>query len=384
MSERQLGAMLSQSSPPKPSTEETVPAETTPPAAPSIPAATPKEGEETPPADQETRNAERGAGNEPDPNAEATAQDNETPPSDETETTQTTEDTPAQSALPAELADAIEIAKGDGKQGLAKVLVRLHKLVDQRDTERNARLASDERIAALELQVKEAKETAAAPNAPSALNGDRHPAVQEVAAQLDNVDHWLNWCFDNPDGGEIPDGKGGKINLDAAGVRTAQRGLDRQRSELVARKVNVEASVKEAFTSAYTTQHAVAQKTYPELFVKDSPDAKIAAEFLRVMPQLKQFPDYEVVIGRYLRGMKLELAQTKAATNGGTKKPAPPREPTPVSTEAPGGTRSAERGASSGDKEVKEAEERYRKSGRTADLARLNAAKMRAQRTKTK
>lgn len=380
MSERQLGAMLSQSSPPKP--PEPVPAETKPPAGESIPPAA-STGEETPPADQETRNAERGAGNEPA--AEATAEDNETPPSDDTETTETAEDTPAPSALPAELADAIEIAKGDGKQGLAKVLVRLHKLVDQRDTERNARLASDERIAALELQVKEAKESAGAPNAPSALNGDRHPAIQEVAAQLDNVDHWLNWCFDNPDGGEIPDGKGGKINLDAAGVRTAQRGLDRQRSELVARKVNVEASVKEAFTSAYTTQHAVAQKTYPELFVKDSPDAKIAAEFLRVMPQLKQFPDYEVVIGRYIKGMKLELAQTKAATNGGTKKPAPPREPTPVSTEAPGG---AERGSvtrsTSGDKEVKEAEERYRKSGRTADLARLNAAKARAQRAKTK
>lgn len=281
--------------------------------------------------------------------------------------------------MPLELADAIEIAKGDGKKGVAELLNRLHKLVDVRDTERNARLASEEKATRLEAELAEARE-AGSKAEPVPINGEVHPEVRKVVSEIGNVDKWRRWCDEHPDGGQVPDGKGGQVEMDAEGVRAARRGLDDQRSELVARKVNMESAVKREFDTHYQQQHATAQKLYPELFQKESQEAKVAAQLLAAIPGLKQFPDYEIVIGRYLKGMKLEQAQAKAATNGAPRKPAPAREPTPVVSEPP--SAQSVRGRSTEDQEVQAAEARYEKSGKTADLAKLNAAKMRAQRIK--
>lgn len=358
LTERQLAATLSKSAPPQVKEETDVPVEPTP-AADREPAATPTSAEPAPPAE----NSEI---TEPPPEAAPTEETGETPPAEPTE--------PPKAGLPPELAEAIELAKGEGKKGVADLLARVHKVVDQRDTERNARLAAEETVTKLQAQLEESK-TSRPDTAPSPSGV--HPAVKAVTDQLANVDYWLDQCDQNPDGLTIPDGKQGEISLDADGVAKARRGLERQRSELVARKVNVEASVKEEFTKAYREQHTHAQRLYPELFKKDSTEAKAVEQMLAALPGLKSFPDYEVVIGRYLRGMKLELAQTKTGTQA-PRKPAVSREPTPVVTEPPSAAPPRVNGAKA--KQPADTDDGFQKSGRTSDLARSFAANARARR----
>ena len=362
---RELAATLSQSAPPQsPPPNEDVPAETTP-AAVRDPAATPMGTEPVTPAETSPPDS-------PEPA--------ETTPAEEmpTEETPAVEPTETKSTLPSELADAMALAKSDGKKGVADLLGRVHKLVDQRDTERNARLTAEEKAVKLEADLAEVRAARAETPAAPATNG-QNPEVAAVVKQIGNVDYWLNQCDESPDGLKVPDGNGGEIELDAAGVREARKGLERQRQELVAEKVNVQTRVKEAYKADYATAHATAQKVYPEIFKPESPEAKLGAELLKAVPSLKQFADYEVIVGRYINGCKLELARTKTATTG-ARKVTPAREPALVPTESPGAQPARVNGVN---KEVQQLESIYEKSGKTSDLARLNAAKLRATRSKT-
>lgn len=368
---RELAATLSKSAPPQsePSPNPEVPPAEPTPAAARVPAATPTGAEPVSPAEPPVNEPSP----EPEPETKAELADlsvSEVPAVPETETD------PAKSSLPPELADALALAKGDGKKGVADLLGRVHKLVDQRDTERNARLSAEEKAAKLEAELAQARE--AKPAEPSALAPGQHPEVAKVTKQIANVDHWLNECEANPDGLKVPDGQGGEIELDAAGVRSARQALERQRQELIAEKVQVSHRVKETFQRDYETSHATAVKAYPEIFKKDSPEAQLGEQLLKAVPGLKQWPDYELVIGRYINGCKLELARTKSASSGPARKAPAPVEPPLVPTERSGAGNVARPNGVS--KAVQEAEDRYRKSGRTSDLAKLNAAKAQANR----
>jgi hypothetical protein len=147
----------------------------------------------------------------------------------------------------------------------------------------------------------------------------------------------------------------------------------------VARKVQTESAVKQEFQQNYQQYHARAVQRYPWLAKPTSPENVRMQEMLKVMPQLKQFPDYELVLGDYFRGHGLRLAEEKARGKAPVAaKPAASREPVKVPI---GGSPS---GAAEKDKsaEVNEAEEQFGKTGKTSDLAKSFSAKARASRAK--
>ncbi len=327
-------------------------------------------------------------GHQPEPPAEETTA--ELPPENQEESpadapeeapAETPTEEPAKAELPAELRDAMEIAKGDGKKGVAELLKRVHKLADERDTNRNARLATEEQNAQLRRELQEARVTK--PQTQTGTNGSLHPAVAAIAQEVSNVDQWITWVEDHPEGGELPDGKGGKVALDGQMASRLKRDLENQRAELVARKVQTEGDVKRQFASDYATHHAAALESYPWMKSATAPEHQEMQAILSAFPAFKQSPDYELAIGDFLAGKALREARAKAKASGngaGLRKAAPAREPTRVVTTPPGGgARKAD-----GDEEVTMAEAQFQKSGSTRDLAKLNAAKARANRTATK
>lgn len=367
---RELAASLSQSAPPQSQSPKEDAPESPSPAAESVPAATPSGETDAPdglpndiPSEPESSPADTAEPEAPESPPEPV----EPPPAD-----------PVSSALAAELKPLVDDLKKAGAKGALEILQkRIPKLVDQRDTERNARLAADEKVRALETEVAELRQqNAATTTATAAATTGQHPDVVAVVQKIANVDHWLTQLRQNPGGLEVPDGRGGKVELDADAVVEAIEKLREQRQELVAEKVAVQNRVNEAFKADYAMAHAAAEKRYPELFKADSPEAKLREQLLKALPGLKQFADYELIVGRYINGYKLEMAHTKTST-AAPRKVAPAREPALVPTEPPGAKAAPVNGRS---KEIQEAEAAFRKSGKTSDLARWNAAKVRAQR----
>ena len=309
------------------------------------------------------------------------------------ETTETTETQErgggaAATELPPEVAEAIEIAKAqDGGKGKAQLLQRVHKLVDERDTERNARLAAEEKVTRMTTELDDARKGKAQPAAPT---GDLHPAVAEVVGEIRNVDQWLGTlrkaqpALNNGTQSElqIPDGKGGMTSLSADQVNNLVDDLTNQRTELVARKVQTEGAVKQAFRETYRQVHAQAVREYPWLDKTDSPQTVRMQEMLKAIPSLKQYPDYELVMGDYFAGQAARLARQKAArmtpaTKVPVKTPEPPR--VPIAGGAGGGT-----GEKPGDGDATEADKQFEKTGKVGDLAKSFSAKARATRVTKK
>lgn len=348
-----------------------------------------KNGEETETAEDLSRTE---AGTETTEGTEATETTaaEETAEGTETAGTETTEETPgeettatlseaATARLNADLAPLIEELQKAGAKGALQILQkRIPKLVDQRDTERNGRLQAVEQNAQLRQELTEARK-------PKEVRQDagptlQHPEVAKVMGELNNVDTWLGWCEQNPEGGELPDGKGkdGTVQLDASQVTTMRRELEKNRTELVARKVQTEATAKAEFRQQFETHHAAAVAQYPWLKNAQSPEHQEMQGILQVAPWFKQSPDYELAIGDFLAGKALRLAKAKTVNGLPPRKPAAAREPTRVMADPPTtGARRQEPGKA----KKEEADSKFKSSGSTKDLAKRFSADRQASRS---
>ena len=282
-------------------------------------------------------------------------------------------------ALPPEVAEAIEIAKAqDGGKGKAEMLKRIHKLTDARDTERNARLTAEEQVKQMRQELQEARTKAPAAAAPAGM----HPEVAKVVGELNTVDHWLGWCEEQlprltsgeVETVELPNGKGGTLQVGLKDVAKTRRDLENMRQEVVAKKVQTEAAVKAAFNEAYRTSHQAALSVYPWLKQETSREFQDFQTILKNVPGFKSIPDHELAIGDFLAGRALREAKAKGAAAPGPRKAAASREPTRVETAAPSSGAEAEEEPA---KAVKQSQQSFAKSGSVKDLASMLTASRR-------
>lgn len=283
--------------------------------------------------------------------------------------------------LPAEILEAIEIAKAqDGGKGKAELLKRVHKLTDARDTERNARLQAEEANAQLRTELQQARAQKPEAATPTGM----HPEVHKVNQELSNVDHWLGWCEESAaalQGGEVetveaPDGKGGKIQVGLKDVLKTKRDLENMRQEVVAKKVQTEQAVKAAFQEAYQQSHQAALTKFPQFKDPESDWSQKAKQIVGAMPGIKGFPDYEILIGHFLRGLELDAQAAKAPATP-ARKAAPDREPAKVNITPPGSGAEPDEPS---EKKVKASTQQFQKTGSTRDLAKTLTANRQASR----
>lgn len=348
-----------------------------------------RKGEPTAEETQTPEEQTEGTGTETqaeDTTAEATETTTEEAPVEErTESTEGNEGNEAPSIgdeaskrLDTELAPLIQELQAAGAKGALQILQkRIPKLVDQRDTERNGRLAAEEQVGQLRKELQEARSQKPEAGGQSNGNGAMHPAVARVTGELNQVDHWLSWCEDNADGGTVPNGKD-TVELNAQQVKSLRSQLERERTELLVRKSQTESEARAEYQQAYKEHHTTAVSHYAWMRNTNSPEAQEAQAILKAAPGFKAFPDYELMLGDFITGKQLRLAKAKANGNGTVKRPAPQREPTRVVAEPPGSvaTRKAPEKA-----KKEEADSQFRKSGSTRDLASSFAASRRASRS---
>lgn len=283
----------------------------------------------------------------------------------------------AKANLPDELVQAIREAGLDG--GLEKLTVRLHKVVDDRDQQRNQRLALQEQLEEAQAKIRElegggAKPAGRKPTSDREMAG--HPEMVEIDTTIDTSERLIRWARQHPDGGPLPVEGGETVDVDEDTVQVILDTENRKLAQALAkREVRLE-SLKARAAEEEKKAVERAREIYPWLADPKSEEFKLGVECVESFSGgIQSNPDWRLWIADAVAGRRARLAAGKVkATSPGLspRREAPASEPTHQPS-TPGARRA---GASSDD--LEEATEAYQKTGSVNAFARMLSAKRRA------
>jgi hypothetical protein len=163
------------------------------------------------------------------------------------------------------------------------------------------RREAEAKIAELEAKVKqlEAKETEV--STPKSYKDQANPysnlnSRAEIEAEIAQARQVRRWCEENADGVVIADENGNEKIYSAEDVRriklNSMDALDEhlpKRAQYIAAKEQID---------------KVAENEYKWYKDRSSKELQIAQNFIKAFPEITRFPDYKIVVGDYIRGMK--------------------------------------------------------------------------------
>ncbi len=214
--------------------------------------------------------------------------------------------------------------------GSSNVQKRIDKLTRQRkeaeadaDTYRQELVEMRDEIASL----KESKEGPAPSNDNPYSN---KTTVRELERAEEEAEDWLEWCEDNPDGGDR-----GDREYDFDDIKKIRRAARKAlRTHIPKQKEYIEAA---------RSYDPIANDVYPFWRKPVSAEYKVAQEFIKSVPGIKQFPDYKIIIGDYLYGryMRDQAANKKSAPKNQKAPPQPSAPSAPPKQKSEDRTRDA-------------------------------------------
>lgn len=231
------------------------------------------------------------------------------------------------------------------------MLKRINTLTGKLRTAEEERDSGKTKIAELEAELENANRVVLAPTADNPLaDVDSEQGITDRIGQMKAV---RRWCQQNPEGGEVSDGKGGTITLTKEDV---------QERLAYAEEVMDAAPARVAFLKEQSLYTAEARRVDPDLFKTSSPKRKMADVFIRQNPGILNLPNGWLIISDAIRGMEVRTKQAKEAAAAKIKKPAAakPKAPALRPSSTPAST-VKKAGAS-------KATARFLASGRSSDL----------------
>ena len=143
--------------------------------------------------------------------------------------------------------------------------------------------------------------------------------LEEVNREVDQAKQIRRWCEMNPDGAVVTGKDGNEVEYSAEEVRNIKiKALDAMEEHLPKRM---------QYLQNFNQMETIATKEYPWWKDKASRDRQIAETFLKAFPEIQKFPDYKMVIGDYISGVKAR--ESKGKTSGVVNKA--PSQPRPSS-----------------------------------------------------
>lgn len=278
--------------------------------------------------------------------ADATAENDQEVLS-QNETEETTEET-ADEAEEAEKADEDE--DEDTERGLPKgVKKRIDRLTAKR---REAEAEVEKLRMEMETLRQEASQKPVQNHNPD--NPYSHLTTAEaISKEMAQAKQIRRWCELNPDGATVTDKDGNETDYSAEEIRKIKiKAMDAMEEHL---------PKQHQYLQQVDHMDKIATKEYPWWKDKTSKEHGLAQKFLQVFPEIKRFPDYKVVVGDYLRGIK---AREQSAKN--TTPQRAPVQPRPSATPANRPVKDAK---------ADEAKARFHKSTSRDDLADIIASK---------
>jgi len=178
--------------------------------------------------------------------------------------------------------------------------------------------------------------------------------LEEVNREADQAKQIRRWCEMNPDGAVVTGKDGNEVEYSAEEVRNIKiKALDAMEEHLPKRM---------QYLQNFNQMETIAAKEYPWWKDKASRDRQIAETFLKAFPEIQKFPDYKMVIGDYISGVKAR--ESKGKSSGVINKA--PNQPKPSS---------APNSIPSKDMKSQQAQKRFSVSNSRDDLASIIATR---------
>lgn len=127
--------------------------------------------------------------------------------------------------------------------------------------------------------------------------------IAEIEAEIAQARSVRNWAEENADGYTETNDKGEEVYYDPAKIRQIKVNAMKALEEGLPKRLQ--------YIQARDQIDQVATKEYPWWKDKTAKERQIAEQFLQAFPHIKKFPDYKMVIGDYIRGVKAREAAVK-------------------------------------------------------------------------
>ena len=246
--------------------------------------------------------------NEPEPDS---------PPPQDEDPTAPEEDSPPSEEDGDDLLQEEEVEEGDQEEGdetPSGEQKRINKLTKNwREAEERVK-QQEERIRYLESQAQSNKGDQARPKPTPDNPYAFMQTPDEVEGEEQLVEEWLDWCEDNPDGGE----REGKdyTDDDVKEIRKACRKA--QSKHLPAQR---------RFVEKLSQYNQLAETIYPFWAKPYSQEHQVAQQFLKQVPGIMNDPSYKIMVGDALYGRAMREQMASEMRNGKSKKQAPKKAP---------------------------------------------------------
>ena len=214
------------------------------------------------------------------------------------------------------------------------------------------RKEAEEELAKLRKEVDELKQAAPTQRQDVVIPDVPHSdlnSIAEIEAEIAQARSVRDWAEANADGYTATDAEGNETHYDPAQIRQI--------------KINAMKAIETTLPQRYQyiqtrdSIDTVVAKEYPWWKDKTSKERQIAEQFLNSFPHIRKFPDYKMVIGDYLRGVR-----AREMRGGQTQIPKAPIQPRSNGV-APSVKKQ--------DIHRQEAYSRFSKSGKIDDLSKL-------------
>lgn len=187
---------------------------------------------------------------------------------------------------------------------------RIDKLVAQKHEATERAEALQAKVAELEAQVQNVAPLAPTPDSPLA----DIDTVQALNTRLAQAQRVKLWALENLDGGEVEDGKGGTYMMPGDKVKQ----LLSQSEALLTQH----GPQRGQYLQARTNFEQEAKAFYPDLYKVGTEMNNTLLTWVKIFPEVRKFPDFQIIIADALIGQKLRLAK-KAANGKSVQRTAP-------------------------------------------------------------
>jgi len=201
---------------------------------------------------------------------------------------------------------------------------------EQQEEEQEEEEPAQARKGISEMQKRIDKLTAKSKGLEAQLAKAQHPTLQptekDPLSDLDSepdVLKFMNrmrtlrrWCSANWDGGEVLDEQGNPKDLSASDVRERHAYAEEMLQDHVPARIS--------YLKERGKFDELARRVYPALFESESEEAKIMANYLALNPEILRQPNYLMIIGDAISGMRARIGKmqpAKKTTQGGAFAP---------------------------------------------------------------
>ena len=151
-------------------------------------------------------------------------------------------------------------------------------------------------VESLKSKVESSKSTEIVVKADEEIPYANLNSIAEIEQEIAQARSVRRWCEENSNGVVVQNADGTETEYSYEDVKRIKLNAMDAMEEHLPKRLN--------YIQTKAKVDAVAYKEYPWLKDKSSKERQIAESFIKAFPQITRFPDYNVVIGDYIRGMQ--------------------------------------------------------------------------------